>query len=59
MKNNPLDESLREDISKDDVDAEYRRKPGVTYTHLDADPNIMGRDGEPNEFMKKVIEARG
>jgi len=59
MKNNPLDESLREDISKDDVDPEYRRKPGVTYTHLDADPNIMGKDGEPNEFMKKVIEARG
>jgi iron(III) transport system substrate-binding protein len=59
QKVNPLDESLREDISKDDVDPNYRRKPGVTYTHLDADPNIMGRDGEPNEFMKKVIEARG
>jgi iron(III) transport system substrate-binding protein len=59
MKNNPLDESLREDISKDDVDPDYRRKPGVNYMHLDSDQDIMGKDGEPNEFMKKVIEARG
>ena len=39
------------------MQADYRRK-AVMYTHLDADPNIMGRDGEPNEFMKKVIESK-
>jgi ABC-type Fe3+ transport system substrate-binding protein len=59
QKVNPIDESLREDISKDDVLPDYRRRPGVTYMHMDSNPDLMGRDGEPNEYMKKVLESRG
>lgn len=58
MKQNPEDETLREDISKDDVLPEYRRQPGAQYTHLDSDTQVFGRDGEPNEFMKGVLEGR-
>jgi ABC-type glycerol-3-phosphate transport system substrate-binding protein len=58
MKQNPIDESLREDVSKEDVLAEWRRQPGVTYEHLDSRPEYLGRDGEPNEFMKGVLENK-
>ncbi len=58
MKQNPVDESLREDIPHDDVLEEWRRKPGVQYTHLDSRPEYLGRDGEPNEFMKGVLENK-
>jgi iron(III) transport system substrate-binding protein len=58
QKVNPIDESLREDISKDDILPKYRRQPGVQYTHMDANPDLMGRDGEPNDYMKTVLESR-
>jgi iron(III) transport system substrate-binding protein len=58
MKQNPIDESLREDIPHDDVHEEWRRVPGVQYIHLDSRPEYLGRDGEPNEFMKGVLESK-
>ncbi|MFN0072899.1 MAG: ABC transporter substrate-binding protein [Chloroflexota bacterium] len=58
MQQNPEDESLREDISKDAVLPEFRRRSGVQYTHLDSKPEYLGRDGEPNEFMKGVLESK-
>jgi iron(III) transport system substrate-binding protein len=57
-KVNPIDESLRDDISKEDVDPKYRRQPGVNYMHMDARPDLLGRDGEPNDYMRKVLEGR-
>jgi len=58
MKANPEDETLREDVSKEDVKPEYRRQPGVDYLYLDSDPEILARESEPVEFMKKVLEEK-
>jgi len=58
MKQNPIDESMREDIPHDDVLEEWRRVPGIQYTHLDSRPEYLGRDGEPNEFMKGVLDSK-
>jgi len=58
MSTNPEDESLREDVSKEAVLAEYRRVPNAEYLYLDAEPATLNKDAEVQEFMKKVLEGR-
>jgi len=58
MKFNNLDDSLREDISKEDVPPKYRRQTGVEYGFTDSEPEVLAREGEMLDFMKKVFESR-
>jgi iron(III) transport system substrate-binding protein len=58
MSQNPEDESLREDISKDSVLPQYRRVPNTDYMYLDADPATLEKVVEVQEFMKKILESR-
>ena len=55
MTADPLDESLRTDIPADAVKADYRRKPGVDYSFLDAQPEVVANEDEMLAFMKGVI----
>lgn len=58
QKVNPEDQSLREDIPNDDVNPETRREPGVNYIFMDADPRVLGSEGEMIAFMKTVLAPR-
>ena len=52
------DQSLRTDVSLDNLDAQYIREPGVTYLFPDADPNFP--TGQPGlAFNRMVADAGG
>jgi ABC-type glycerol-3-phosphate transport system substrate-binding protein len=55
QKADPLDQSLRIDIPNDDVTPETRRVPGVEYSFLDSQPEIVSSEGEMLTFMKQVL----
>jgi iron(III) transport system substrate-binding protein len=55
QKADPLDQSLRIDIPNDDVTPETRRIPGVEYSFLDSQPEIVSSEGEMLTFMKQVL----
>ena len=55
QKADPLDQSLRVDIPNDDIAPETRRVPGVDYSFLDAQPEIVSNEGEMLAFMKQVL----
>lgn len=49
------DESLRADISKQDVQVRYHRDPAVEYSFMDSDPQVLSREAEMLAFMKQVV----
>jgi iron(III) transport system substrate-binding protein len=55
QKSDPLDQSLRIDIPNDDVTPETRRVPGVEYSFLDSQAEIVSNEGEMLAFMKQVL----
>jgi iron(III) transport system substrate-binding protein len=54
---NSEDESLRVDIAKDMISPDHRRDPNVEYSFMDADPQVLAREAEMLEFMKKILET--
>jgi iron(III) transport system substrate-binding protein len=56
---NSEDESLRVDIAKDMLSSDHRRDPNVEYSFMDADPQVVAREAEMLDFMKKVLETSG
>jgi iron(III) transport system substrate-binding protein len=55
QKADPLDQSLRIDIPNDDVTPDTRRVPGVEYSFLDSQAEIVSNEGEMLTFMKQVL----
>jgi iron(III) transport system substrate-binding protein len=55
QKADPLDQSLRIDIPNDAITPETRRVPGVEYSFLDSQPEIVSSEGEMLTFMKQVL----
>jgi iron(III) transport system substrate-binding protein len=55
QKANPDDQSLRIDIPNDDVKAATRRQPGVDYSFIDAEPEVVSKEAEMLAFMKQVL----
>lgn len=55
---NTEDESLRMDIPKEMVTAEHRRNPAIEYSFMDAQPEVLTREAEMLDHMKKVLEAK-
>jgi iron(III) transport system substrate-binding protein len=55
QKADPLDQSLRIDIPNDDIVPETRRAADVEYSFIDAEPEIVGTEGDMLTFMKQVL----
>jgi iron(III) transport system substrate-binding protein len=55
QKADPLDQSLRIDIPNDDINPETRRVPGVDYSFLDSQAEIVANETEMLAFMKQVL----
>jgi iron(III) transport system substrate-binding protein len=55
QRSNPLDQSLRIDIPNDDINPDLRRQPGVDYSFIDSQAEIVSNEGEMLAFMKQVL----
>lgn len=55
QKANPDDQSLRIDIPNDDVKPATRRQPGIEYSFIDAEPEVVANESDMLVYMKQVL----
>jgi iron(III) transport system substrate-binding protein len=55
QKANPQAQSLRVDIPNDDVSPDTRRQPGVDYSFIDAEAEVVSNQADMLAYMKQVL----